>query len=188
MSKVNKRNSRKRCEICSKLTIKASERCQWHCGIFTLNFQHISHFFLFPLLTFNKLMLAGKVTPFVNQYMKTSSKTQWITFFCFRYWSVICIQNCHFSVLLKRNCVFFLSFICDLIDLIATRWPSVVVIFSLSRELGFPKKFHVNTLNKLFGNGIFCKCSRFLEGFQSFRFYDVVRDVFIFLQTDWKWI
>ena len=148
MSKVNKRNSRKRCEICSKLTIKASERRQWlRCGIFALNFQHISHFFLmFMLLTLNKLMLAGKVTVFVNQYMKTSSKTQWITFFCFRYWSVICIQNWHFSVLLKRKCVFFHSVICDLIDLIATRWTSVVVILSLSRELDFPKKFHANTL------------------------------------------
>ena len=28
--KVSNRNTRKRCEICSKLTIKMPERCQWH--------------------------------------------------------------------------------------------------------------------------------------------------------------
>ena len=35
--KVNERNARARCEICSKLTIKIPERCQW------LNFEHVSH-------------------------------------------------------------------------------------------------------------------------------------------------
>ena len=30
MFQVNKRNSRARCEICSKLTIKTPERHQWH--------------------------------------------------------------------------------------------------------------------------------------------------------------
>ena len=29
MFKVNNRNTRTRCEICSKLTIKTPERCQW---------------------------------------------------------------------------------------------------------------------------------------------------------------
>ena len=33
MFKVNKRNTRTRCEICSKLTIKTLERCQWHVKI-----------------------------------------------------------------------------------------------------------------------------------------------------------
>ena len=51
--KVNNRNSRKRCEICSKLTIKTP-------GVFIVNFKHISHLFLlFLLLTLNKYMLAG---------------------------------------------------------------------------------------------------------------------------------
>ena len=52
---VNKRNTRTRCEICSKLTIKIPERrhlCRF--GIFIVNFEHISHFVLeFLLLTLN---------------------------------------------------------------------------------------------------------------------------------------
>ena len=53
MFKVNNRNTRSRCEICSKLTTKIPERCQWHrSGNFIINFEHISHFVLvFLLLT-----------------------------------------------------------------------------------------------------------------------------------------
>ena len=48
---VNKRNTRARYEICSKLTIKIPEQ---HSGIFTVNFEHISHLVLvFLLLTLN---------------------------------------------------------------------------------------------------------------------------------------
>ena len=59
--KVNNRNNEKRCEICSNLTIKTSERSQWRlCGVFIVNSEHNSHLFLlFPLLTLNKLILAG---------------------------------------------------------------------------------------------------------------------------------
>ena len=51
--KVNKRNSRARCEIYSKLTIKIPERRQWRrFGIFIVNLEHISHLVLvFLLLT-----------------------------------------------------------------------------------------------------------------------------------------
>ena len=43
MFKVNNRNTRIRCEICSKLTIMIPERRQWRrSGIFILNFEHIS--------------------------------------------------------------------------------------------------------------------------------------------------
>ena len=54
--KVNNRNTRKTCEIYSKLTIKTSKRRQWrHFGVFIVNFEHISHLFLlFLLLTLNK--------------------------------------------------------------------------------------------------------------------------------------
>ena len=46
--KVNNRTSRKRCEICSRLTIKAPDT-------FIGNFQYMSHVFLvFPLLDLNK--------------------------------------------------------------------------------------------------------------------------------------
>ena len=53
--KVNNRNTRTRCEICSKLTIKTPERRQWHLsGVFVVEFEHISHFVpVFLLLTLN---------------------------------------------------------------------------------------------------------------------------------------
>ena len=56
MFKVNNRNTRTRCEICSKLTIKISERRHWRrSGIFVVNFKHISHLFLvFLLLTLSR--------------------------------------------------------------------------------------------------------------------------------------
>ena len=49
--KVNNRNIRTRCEICSKLTIKIPERRQWRrSGIFIVNFEHISQLVLVFLL------------------------------------------------------------------------------------------------------------------------------------------
>ena len=53
--KFTNRNTRKRCEICSKLTIKKPGRRQWHrSGNFLVNFEHISHLFLvFLLVTLN---------------------------------------------------------------------------------------------------------------------------------------
>ena len=54
--KVNNGNTRKRCEICSKLTIKIPERRKWHRSvIFIVNFEHISHLVLvFLLLTLSR--------------------------------------------------------------------------------------------------------------------------------------
>ena len=54
----NNRNTRKRCEICSKVTIKTPERRQCRrSGVFIVNFEHISHHFLVCiLLTLNKEM------------------------------------------------------------------------------------------------------------------------------------
>ena len=56
MVNVNNRNTRTRCEICSKLIIKAPERCQWlRSGVFIVNFEHISHVVLmFLLLTLSR--------------------------------------------------------------------------------------------------------------------------------------
>ena len=53
--KVNNRNSRTRCEICSKLTIKTPKQRQWcRSGVFVVNFEHISHLVLvFLLLALN---------------------------------------------------------------------------------------------------------------------------------------
>ena len=52
MFKVNNRNTRTRCEICSKLKIKIPERRQWRRS--SVNFEHISHLavvFLLLILT-----------------------------------------------------------------------------------------------------------------------------------------
>ena len=59
--KVNNRSTRKRCEICSKLTIKTTERRHWlSSGVFIANFERISDLFMeFLWFTLNKLMLAG---------------------------------------------------------------------------------------------------------------------------------
>ena len=53
--KNNNRNTRARCEICSKSVINIPERRHWHrSGIFIVNFEHISHLALvFLVLTLN---------------------------------------------------------------------------------------------------------------------------------------
>ena len=49
--KVNNRDTRKRCKISSKLTIKTPERRHWRrSDVFIVNFEHISHLFLLFLL------------------------------------------------------------------------------------------------------------------------------------------
>ena len=59
--KVNYRNTRARCEICSKLTIKTSEWSHCCCSAGSIaNFEHISCLVqVFLLLTSNMLLLAG---------------------------------------------------------------------------------------------------------------------------------
>ena len=61
--KVNNRNTRTRCEICLKLTIKTSERCHYcRSGVFIVNLEHISHRILvFLLLTLNMYLSAGLI-------------------------------------------------------------------------------------------------------------------------------
>ena len=51
MVKVNNRNARRRCEICSKLTTKTPARGQWRrSGVFIVNFEHMLHLLLVSLL------------------------------------------------------------------------------------------------------------------------------------------
>ena len=51
MLKVNNKNTRTTREVSSKLTVKTSERRQWcRSGVFTVNFEHISHLVLVILL------------------------------------------------------------------------------------------------------------------------------------------
>ena len=56
LPKVKNRNTRTRCEICSKSTIKTPERRYWRCsGVFIVKFEHISHLVLvFLLLTLSR--------------------------------------------------------------------------------------------------------------------------------------
>ena len=64
MLKVNNRNNRKWCEICSKLTIKTPDLFTR----FIVNFEHISHLFLmFLLLTLSRQMSAGSVVENISQ-------------------------------------------------------------------------------------------------------------------------
>ena len=56
--RVNNKNTRERCEICSKSAIKTSEQCL--SGVFTVNFEYLSHLVLvLLLLTLNMYLLAG---------------------------------------------------------------------------------------------------------------------------------
>ena len=65
--KVNNRNTRKICKICSKLTIKTPDRRHWSCGEFIVNFEYISRLFLvFLLLTLS-----------LHLFEVVSEKTKW---------------------------------------------------------------------------------------------------------------
>ena len=82
--KANNRNTRTKCEICSVLTIKTPERRQWRrCGIFIVNFEHISHLVLvFLLLTLNMLMPTGgwvrfKLDLFIFHLTKLLDSSGW---------------------------------------------------------------------------------------------------------------
>ena len=58
MFEVNNRNTRTRCEICSKLTIKTPERRKWRrSGVFIVNFEHIFHLVLMFLMPTSKWMV-----------------------------------------------------------------------------------------------------------------------------------
>ena len=69
--KVNNRNTRTRCEICSKLTIKTPERRQWRRSVvFIVNFEHIYHLVLvFLLLTLSRSMSAGLFPSLFSRYI-----------------------------------------------------------------------------------------------------------------------
>ena len=61
--KVSNRNSRKRCEICTKLTIKTPERRHWRrSGIFIVNIEHIFiPFSSVSIADFEQVNVAGKL-------------------------------------------------------------------------------------------------------------------------------
>ena len=67
--KVNNRNTRRRCETCSKLTIKTPEERRWcRSGIFIVNFEHISNpVLVFLLLTLNMYLSVGNLSASLQQ-------------------------------------------------------------------------------------------------------------------------
>ena len=67
--KANNRNGRKRCKICSKLTI-TPERRHWRCsGFFIVNFEHISHLFVVFLYPAFEQVNNSWVTTLSNAFM-----------------------------------------------------------------------------------------------------------------------
>ena len=71
MFKVNNRNTRARCEIYSKLTIKTPKRSQWHrSGVFIVNFEYISHLALpFSIVNFEQVNAACAATICARSYV-----------------------------------------------------------------------------------------------------------------------
>ena len=57
----NNKNTKTMCKACSKLTMKTPEERKWRrSGVFTVDFEQISHIFLvFLLLTLNIILLPG---------------------------------------------------------------------------------------------------------------------------------
>ena len=64
------KNTRRRCEICSKLTTKITKRRHWHCwGVITVNFSHL--FLLSILLLWACVSLADNM----SEVFKVSDKS-----------------------------------------------------------------------------------------------------------------
>ena len=62
MFKIKNRNTRKRCGIYSKTTIKTPEWRQWRCQVFIVNFQHFTPFPVVFVVYFEQLnVICGKV-------------------------------------------------------------------------------------------------------------------------------
>ena len=58
--KVTNKNTRTRRKICSKLTIKTPERCQWLCsGVFFVNFEHILHRSSVSIINFDHVIVSS---------------------------------------------------------------------------------------------------------------------------------
>ena len=66
--KVNNRNTKNFFEICSNLTLKTTERCQWcRSGVFIVNFEHVLKLFLFfSIIDFEHVFIwwEGRLLPF----------------------------------------------------------------------------------------------------------------------------
>ena len=89
--KMNNRNTKKRCEICSTLTMKTPERRHWpRSGVFIVNFEHILHLFLmFLLLIWTSKCLLGIV-----DFEKTYSVQHSAQHFIKRFYSLLGACSC----------------------------------------------------------------------------------------------
>ena len=77
MFKVNNRNTRTRCEICSKLTIKTLKRRQWRrFDVFFVNFEHILHL----VLVLSRQMPAGLIHYCITYIVQLLIFNLWSTF------------------------------------------------------------------------------------------------------------
>ena len=87
--KVNNRNARKRCEICSKLTVKTSTMSLTSFWCFIVNFEHISNLFLVFLFVDFKQVNVG------NHLQKYLLRVKKIT----EHFIILCK---HFAILFKN--------------------------------------------------------------------------------------
>ena len=76
------RNTRKRCWICSDLTKKTPEQCQWyHSGVFVVNFEHIFlPFFEASIFHFEHVYVLGKKQAILQKITGTRRVTKTWTF------------------------------------------------------------------------------------------------------------
>ena len=95
--KVNNKNTKTSCEICSKLTIKTPERRQGRrSGVFIVNFEHTSHLVLeFLLLTLQ--VIAGWVMSLIVKAAHCYPKEYLFQKFASHTYRVIDIYNCLFD-------------------------------------------------------------------------------------------
>ena len=86
MFKVKNRNSRTKCEICSKLTIKTPELRNWHrSGVFIVNFEHISHIVLVSLFLTLSRWIPTRIAFLMNWIQRI--KLFWI------FWNIYLFQQ-----------------------------------------------------------------------------------------------
>ena len=98
---VNNRNVTTRCEICLKLTIMTSERRQWRRAVVSnVNFEHISHFLVFLLLTLNTWLPAGQVLLPVGNIVRSSNHRKLAT--CHEQ-DLILSRTCPVNIYLKNT-------------------------------------------------------------------------------------
>ena len=86
-SKWTNSNTRKKCEMCSKLTTKTQQRHYWHhSGVFIVKFEHILLIFLvLRLLTLNRQMFAGSIKHLFTTYNPLYLSESLMKQFCLDY-------------------------------------------------------------------------------------------------------